>query len=69
MNDEQPSSNGVERVDGHTESLNSILVECDGPEDTTVRPSRFDVRQFWPKDVPFPAAANNHEGIPQPPKD
>ena len=53
MNDKLNSSQ-VEHVDGHTESLGSILVDCDGPEDLTVRPSRLYVKRFWPKDVPFP---------------
>ena len=50
-----------------TESLNSIFVDCDGPEDTTVRPLRFKIPRPWPEDVPFPPPADDPTGTPMEP--
>jgi hypothetical protein len=64
MNTKPSQANPIEHVDGHTESFGSILVDCDAPEDTTVRPALLDPRRFWPKDLPFPPPA---EGNNEPP--
>lgn len=37
-----------------TDSADSPLVICDGPEDTTVRPRRPNMPPFWPADMPLP---------------
>ncbi len=37
-----------------TDGGRSIFVDCEGPEDTTVRPARFHVPRPWPEDVPRP---------------
>jgi len=45
----------VHYVETQTEGGRCVFIECDGPEDTTVRAGHPEVlKRAWPEGVPFP---------------
>lgn len=50
------ASNNDRDRESVTDGGHSIFIDCDGPEDTTRRPSRVPIQQLWPKNGPLPPA-------------